>query len=423
MVDGEVGDAVEVDGGPSGDGAAHGGPAHGGRRRQRRPDTAAVRGGLRRTGEKETAEALFLTSGFTYDSAEEARATFAGELDRYRYSRAGNPTVAMLERRLAELEDAERGLAVASGMAAVHVALLSCTRAGSRIVASRSLFGSCLVILTDLLPRFGVTTELVDGTDLDEWERALARGADVAFFESPSNPMQELVDIAAVAERAHAVGATVVVDNAFLPPTVQHPLALGADLVTYSTTKHTDGHGRTLGGMVLGDADRITGQVVPWLRHTGPSLSPFNAWVQLSGLVTLPLRRDRAAASALELATWLEQQPGVTSVRHPFLPSHPQHDLARRQMTHGGSVVTLEVAGGTVAAFGVLDALELVDISNNFADARSLAVHPATTTHHRIGPGARAAAGITDGTIRLSVGLEDVEDLRDDLARALSTLR
>ena len=388
----------------------------------RRPATDAVRAGQRRSGFEETSEALYLTSGYVYDSADDARAAFAGETTRHRYTRVSNPTTAMLEERMAALEGAERGLAVASGMAAVNTALLSCVEQGSRIVASRGLFGSCLTIITELLPRFGVETTLVDGTDLDEWERALDGGADVAFFESPSNPMQELVDVAAVSELAHAAGATVVVDNAFLAPTIQHPLAMGADLVTYSTTKHSDGQGRTLGGMVLGDTERIVDHVLPWLRHTGPALSPFNAWVVLKGLETLPLRRDRMSATALTLATWLEEQPAVTSLRYPFLESHPQHDLARRQMSSGGSVVTFEVTGGTEGAFALLDAMELVDISNNFADAKSLAVHPATTTHHKIGPDARAAMGITDGTIRLSIGLEDPTDLQTDLDRALTAL-
>lgn len=388
----------------------------------RHRDTRAVRAGQARSGFKETSEALYLTSGYVYDDAEEARAAFAGELARHRYTRVSNPTTAMLEQRMAALEGAERGLAVASGMAAVHTALLACVQQGSRIVASGALFGSCLTILTELLPRFGVTAELVDPTDLDAWARALSTPADVVFYESPSNPMQQLVDMAAVNELAHAAGAKVVVDNAFLAPTIQHPLALGADLVTYSTTKHSDGQGRTLGGMVLGDEELVVEQVLPWLRHTGPALSPFNAWVVLKGLETLPLRRDRTCASALELAGWLEEQPAVTRVSYPFLPSHPQHDLARSQMSHGGSVVTLEVTGGTRGAFAFLDAMELVDISNNFADAKSLAVHPATTTHHKIGPEARASVGITDGTIRFSVGLEDVEDLRDDLARALAAV-
>ncbi len=388
----------------------------------RAPETDAVRAGLARSGFHETSEALYLTSGYVYETADEARAAFAGEVTRHRYTRVSNPTIAMLEQRMAALEGAERGLAVASGMAAVHTALLSCTRAGSRLVASRGLFGSCLTIVTELLPRFGVETVLVDGTDLDDWEQALAPGADVAFFEVSSNPMQELVDIAAVSELAHAADATVVVDNAFLAPTTVHPLDLGADLVTYSTTKHSDGQGRTLGGMILGSEQRIVDDVLPWLRHTGPALSPFNAWVVLKGLETLPLRRQRMAASALELATWLEQQPSVTSVRHPFLTSHPQHELARRQLGDGGSVVTFELAGGTPSAFAFLDAMQLIDISNNFADAKSMAVHPATTTHHKIGPEARAAMGITDDAVRLSIGLEDVEDLRTDLARALAAV-
>jgi O-succinylhomoserine sulfhydrylase len=386
------------------------------------PDTTAVRAGGARSGFHETSEALYLSSGYVYNTADEARAAFAGEIQRHRYGRVSNPTTAMLEQRMAALEGAERGLAVASGMAAVHTALLSCTQQGSRIVASRSLFGSCLTILTELLPRFGVETVLVDGTDLDAWEQALAPGAAVAFFETQSNPMQELVDIASVAELAHAAGAAVVVDNAFIAPTVVHPLSLGADLVTYSTTKHADGQGRTLGGMVLGSAERITNDVLPWLRHTGPTLSPFNAWVVLKGLETLPLRRDRMTASALDLAGWLEQQAPVTRVSYPYLPSHPQHELATRQMTGGGSVITFELAGGTTAAFAFLDAMRLIDISNNFADAKSMAVHPATTTHHKVGQQARAAMGITDGAIRLSIGLEDIEDLRADLEHALAQL-
>ncbi|WP_370328433.1 O-succinylhomoserine sulfhydrylase [Euzebya sp.] len=385
-----------------------------------RPDTAAVRGGLARSAFDETSEALFLNSGYVYATAAEAAAAFAGDIERHRYSRVSNPTVAMLTERVRQLEGAEAAWTTASGMAAVFYALLASVRAGDRVVAARSLFGSCTVVLDEILPRYGVTTDFVDGDDLGQWESALSTPAAAVFFESPSNPMQELVDIAAVCELAHAVGARVIVDNIFASPVFQRPLDLGADVVVYSTTKHMDGQGRTLGGVILGSAAFIDGEVQPLMRHTGPVLSPFNAWVVLKGLETLRLRVERMAATALDLAGWLESQPAVTWVRHPWLASHPQHDLARRQMTGGGTVVTFEVEGGTDRAFAVLDALDVVDISNNFADAKSLACHPATTTHHRIGPEGRAAVGITDGVIRLSVGLEDVEDLREDLARALS---
>lgn len=384
-----------------------------------RPDTRAVRAGLARSGFDETSEALFLTAGYVYASAEEARQAFAGEISRHRYSRVSNPTVAMLEERVRDLEGAEAGLAFATGMAAVFNALLACLRAGDRVVAARSLFGSCFVVVDELLPRFGVTTDLVDGDDLAQWEAALSTPAQAVFFETPANPTQELVDIAAVAELGHAAGATVVVDNIFASPLFQRPLELGADVVVYSTTKHMDGHGRTLGGVVLGSDEYVDEQLRPLLRHTGPSMSPFTAWVVLKSLDTLRLRVDHMAASALQLAAWLEEQQGVLRVLHPWLPSHPQHDLAVRQMSGGGTVISFELDGGTPRAFEVIDALELVDISNNFADTKSLVTHPTTTTHHRIGAEARARMGIPDGLVRLSVGLEDVEDLREDLDRAL----
>jgi O-succinylhomoserine sulfhydrylase len=383
------------------------------------PDTQAVRAGLTRSQHDETAEALFLTSGYVYANAAEAAAAFAGEIQRHRYSRVTNPTTAMLQERVRALEGAEAAWATASGMAAVFTSLLACLRAGDRVVAARALFGSCTVILEELLPRYGITTDWVDGHDLDQWAAALATPAQAVFFESPSNPMQELVDIAAVADLAHAAGATVIVDNIFASPVFQRPLDHGADVVVYSTTKHMDGQGRTLGGMILGSTAYIGEQVQPFMRHTGPVLSPFNAWVVLKSLETMRLRVERMADSSLQVARWLEAQADVTWVRHPWLPSHPQHELARRQMSGGGTVATFEVAGGRDRAFAVLDALEIVDISNNFADAKSLACHPATTTHHRIGAEAREAVGITDGTIRLSVGLEDPADLIGDLDRAL----
>jgi O-succinylhomoserine sulfhydrylase len=286
-------------------------------------------------------------------------------------------------------------------------------------VASRALFGSCFVILDELLPRWGIRCEFVDGHDLAQWEKALATPAQGVFFESPSNPMQDLVDVAAVCELAHAAGALVVVDNVFATPLLQKPFALGADVVVYSATKHIDGQGRVLGGAILGPKDYVEGDVQTLMRHTGPSMSPFNAWVLLKGLETLRLRVDHQCAVAARLAVWLEAQPRVRSVRYPFLPSHPQYELARRQMSAGGTVVTFEVEGGKDAAFGVLDALRIVDISNNLGDAKSLVTHPATTTHRRLTPQARADAGITDGVVRISVGLEDADDLLADLEQAL----
>ncbi len=384
------------------------------------PDTAAVRGGTERSGFGETSEALFLTSGYVYDSAAEAAAAFAGESDRFIYTRLGNPTVAMLEERLRLLEGAEGAWATASGMSAVFNALAATLRAGDRVVASRALFGSCFQVLDQILPRWDIRTDFVDGSDLDQWEQALSTPATAVFFESPSNPMQELIDIPAVCELAHAAGARVIVDNVFATPVLQRPLELGADVVVYSTTKHLDGHGRTLGGAILGSTGFLQEDLKPLMRHTGPTMSPFNAWVILKSLETLRLRVERQTASALEVAGWLEDHPDVQGVRYPMLPSHPQHDLARTQMTAGGSIVTLWVAGGTERAFEVLDALELIDISNNLGDAKSLATHPATTTHHRVGPEARAEMGITDGVIRISVGLEDPADLKADLDQALA---
>jgi O-succinylhomoserine sulfhydrylase len=388
--------------------------------RDLRPDTVAVRGGLRRTEFDETSEALFLTSGYVYTTAAEAEQAFAGDLDRYIYSRYANPTVAVFEDRLRQLEGAEAAWATASGMSAVFNALAALLRAGDRVVAARGLFGSCFQILDSILPRWGIETEFVDGHDLDQWERALATPARAVFFETPSNPMQEIIDIAAVTELAHAAGAQVVVDNVFATPVLQRPMELGADIVVYSATKHMDGQGRTLGGAILGSAAFMSEQLQPLMRHTGPSLSPFNAWVLLKGLETMRLRVEHQSTSALRLATWLDDHPGVEWVRYPLLDSHPQHELARAQMTMGGTIVTFSVEGGTARAFEILDGLALIDISNNLGDAKSLVTHPATTTHRRLGPEVRARMGVTDGVIRVSVGLEDVDDLLDDLDAALA---
>ncbi|HEX3005311.1 MAG TPA: O-succinylhomoserine sulfhydrylase [Angustibacter sp.] len=387
-----------------------------------RPDTLAVRGGLSRSEFDETAEALFLTSGFVYASAADAEAAFAGDVDRYVYSRYGNPTVRAFEERLRLIEGAPACFATASGMAAVWVALAALVKQGDRVVAARSLFGSCFVVLDEILRRFGVHTDFVDGADLEQWRAALSRPATAVFFESPSNPMQELVDVRAVCDLAHAAGATVVVDNVFATPVLQRPMDLGADVVVYSATKHIDGQGRTLGGAVLGPVDFIDGPVQNLMRHTGPSLSPFNAWVLTKGLETLSMRVRHMTASALSLAEHLEQHRRIRWVRYPFLSSHPQHELATEQMTGGGTVLTFEVDGGKQEAFRLLDSLRCIDISNNLGDSKSLVTHPATTTHRRLGPEGRAAVGITDGVVRLSVGLEDVADLRDDLDHALGAL-
>lgn len=388
-----------------------------------RPATRAVRGGLARTGFAETAEALFLTQGYVYASAAEAEAAFAEEIDHYVYSRYGNPTVTMFEERLRQIEGAEDCFATASGMAAVFSALLGELNAGDRIVASSALFGPCVVVLRDLLPRWGIRTTFVDGHDLDAWRGALAEPTNAVFFESPSNPMQDLIDIPAVCELAHEAGALVFVDNVFATPILQRPIELGADVVVYSATKHIDGQGRVLGGAVLGTGEFIRTRVEPIIRHTGPCISPFNAWVLGKSLETLALRVEASSRAALDIAVRLESHRRIASVRYPFLPSHPQHDLARRQMSGGGTVVTFTLAGadadGKRDAFAVLDALRLIDISNNLGDAKSLITHPATTTHRKLTDADRRAAGIMDGTVRLSVGLEDPEDLMEDLDQAL----
>lgn len=384
-----------------------------------RPDTLAIRGGLARSSFDETAEAIFLTSGFVYDSAEQAEAAFKEEIEKFIYSRYGNPTVAMFEERLRLLEGAEACFATASGMSAVFVALSALLGQGDRVVASRGLFGSCFVILDEILPRWGVETVFVDGPDLEQWRQALSEPTTAVFFETPSNPMQELVDMASVADLAHAAGAKVVVDNVFGTPVFSKPLQFGADVVVYSATKHIDGQGRTLGGAVLGTREFIDGPVKNLMRHTGPAMSPFNAWVLVKGLETLSLRVEKQAASALAVAQSLEAHPRVTRVVYPWLESHPQHELARRQMSGGGTVVTFEVDGGKAEAFAVMNALRIVDISNNLGDAKSMVTHPATTTHRRLSPEARAAVGITDGTVRISIGLEDPADLIEDLTVAL----
>ncbi|WP_336855768.1 O-succinylhomoserine sulfhydrylase [Sinomonas albida] len=386
-------------------------------------DTQAVRGGLDRTNFHETSEALFLNSGFVYESAEAAERAFTGEDERFVYSRYGNPTVATFQERLRLLEGTEACFATASGMSAVFTALGALLAAGDRVVAARSLFGSCFVILNEILPRWGVETVFVDGPDLDQWREALSTPTTAVFFESPSNPMQELVDVQAVSDLAHAAGATVVVDNVFATPILQRSLDFGADVIVHSGTKHIDGQGRVLGGAILGKKDFIDGPVKQLMRHTGPSLSAFNAWVLTKGLETLGLRVRHSSANALAIGEWLEAQPEVRWVKYPHLKSHPQYELARKQMSAGGTVLTFELnapeGGGKDAAFRLLNGLRVIDISNNLGDAKSLITHPATTTHRAMGAEGRAAIGLGDGVLRLSVGLEDVGDLVGDLERAL----
>jgi O-succinylhomoserine sulfhydrylase len=381
--------------------------------------TLLVRGGASRTAHQETSEALFLTSGFVYDDAAAAEAAFAADGARFVYSRYRNPTVAMFEERLRLVEGAAACRATASGMAAVFAALGCRLRAGQRLVSSRALFGSCHWIVSELLPRWGVETVLVDGRDLGAWEAALAGGAALAFCESPSNPTLEIVDLAAVARLTHRAGGLLVVDNVFATPLLQQPLALGGDVVVYSATKHIDGQGRCLGGAILGSEQFVKDDLGPFYRHTGPSLSPFNAWLLLKGLETLELRVDRQCRTAAAIAGYLETHPKIARVLYPGLASHPQHDLARRQMKAGGSLVAFEIGGGKEASFRFLDALRLVDISNNLGDSKSLVTHPATTTHARLTAEARAALGISDALVRFSAGLEAGSDLLADIEQAL----
>jgi O-succinylhomoserine sulfhydrylase len=382
------------------------------------PETLLVRGGLDRSPFGETAEALYLSSGFVYDSAEAAEARFKGEEPGFIYSRYGNPTVRMFEQRLALLEGAEACYGTSSGMAAVWAGLLAHLKAGDHLVASRVLFGSCVTILQTLLPRFGVETTLVDGADPTAWANAIRPNTKALFLETPANPTLALIDIAAIAEVAHGAGLRLVVDNALASPIVQNPTALGADTVIYSATKHIDGHGRCLGGAILASEAWLRQEFQPFLRHTGPALSPFNAWVLLKGLETLALRVEKASANALYLAEEIQAHRAVGRVFYPFLPSFPDYALARRQMRTGGTIIAFDL-GSKAAAFAFLNHLELIDISNNLGDNKSLATHPATTTHRTLGEAERAVAGITAGLVRLSVGLESPRDLGRDIGRAL----
>ena len=385
-----------------------------------RQRTRLVRGGQERSAFEETSEGLFLTSGYVYGTADEAEKAFKGDVERYMYSRYANPTVTMFEKRLAQLEGAEKCVATSSGMAAVFAALACQLQAGDRVVSSRALFGSCLYIIDEQLPKFGIETVLVDGTDLDQWKQALSQKTQCVFLETPSNPCLEIIDIRAVCDLAHEAGAKVIVDNVFATPVLQHPLELGADIIMYSATKHIDGQGRTMGGAILtSDMDFFEESLTPFFRHTGPTLSPFNAWVMVKGLETLDVRVARHCENALDVAEYLSGRKGITKVLYPGLESHPQHVLAMSQMSSGSTMVSFEIDGGKEAAFGFLNRLGLIDISNNLGDAKSLTTHPATTTHQRLSPEDRLAIGISDGLVRLSVGLEDVEDLKEDLDQAL----
>lgn len=384
-----------------------------------RTATRQVRGGLERSPFQETSEGLFMTSGYVYETAEEAEQAFKGEQQRYIYSRYANPTLSAFEQRLALIEGAKHCRATASGMAAVFAALISPLKAGDRVVAARALFGSCHFIVSELLPRYGIEYEFVDGTDLAQWEQALSRPTNCVFLETPSNPTLEIIDLPAVAALAHAAGARVVIDNVFATPILQNPLELGADVVVYSTTKHIDGQGRSLGGAILTNDDSLVDDILtPFLRHTGPALSPFNAWLLVKGLETLDLRVHKQCENAARIADTLTDLPGITRVLYPGRNDHPQYALANRQMSGGGTLVAFEVDGGRDEAFRFLNALSLIDISNNLGDAKSLITHPATTTHERVGPEERARMGIGDGLLRLSVGLEDAADLQEDVARA-----
>lgn len=387
-----------------------------------REATKLVHGGTLRSQFGETSEAIFLTQGFIYETMEAAEARFKGQDAGFIYSRFSNPTVAMFEERMCLLEGAEAARATASGMAAVTAALMGQVRAGDHVVAARALFGSCLYVVEELLPRFGVAATLVDGADLDQWRAAMRPQTKVLFLESPTNPCLDVYDIAAIAEIAHQNGATLVVDNVFATPMLQKPLQLGADCTVYSATKHIDGHGRCLGGVILATSAFIDKHIHNFLRQTGPALSPFNAWVMLKSLETLHLRVAQQVKGAERIADALAGHPNIRRVVYPGRADHPQAAIVHRQMTGGGTLVAFEIAGGKAAAFAFANALSIIAISNNLGDAKSLITHPATTTHQRLTPEAQAAMGISAGLVRLSVGLEDPDDLIEDLLQALGTL-
>jgi O-succinylhomoserine sulfhydrylase len=384
------------------------------------PDTQAIRAGLARSGFGETSEALYLSSGFTYDSAEQAVHSFTDEVDHFLYSRFANPTVAMFENRLAAIEGAEFCVGTGSGMSAMFASIACLVEAGDRVVASAAMFSSCYVVLSEFLPKWGVQVEFVRGNNPEDWQRALSQKTKAVFLETPTNPMLEVVDIAMVSEIAHQVGATVIVDNVMASPILQKPLQLGADVVMYSATKHIDGQGRVLGGAILGSFDYIQGFLNPFIRHTGPTLSAFNAWVLVKSLETLSLRVNRMNDNAALVADFLTQQSRIKSVNYPGLTSHPDYEITKRQMIGGGTTISFEFNGDTDSLFKVMDKLQVIDISNNLGDSKSLITHPASTTHRRLDPELRAEMGITDSVVRLSVGLEHSSDLIRDLDQAIN---
>ena len=384
------------------------------------PDTQAIRAGLARSGFGETSEALYLSSGFTYDSAEQAVHSFTDEVDHFLYSRFANPTVAMFENRLAAIEGAEFCVGTGSGMSAMFASVACFVEAGDRVVASAAMFSSCYVVLSEFLPKWGVQVEFVRGNNPEDWQRALSQKTKAVFLETPTNPMLEVVDIAMVSEIAHQVGATVIVDNVMASPILQKPLQLGADVVMYSATKHIDGQGRVLGGAILGSFDYIQGFLNPFIRHTGPTLSAFNAWVLVKSLETLSLRVNRMNDNAAVVADFLTKQSRIKSVNYPGLPTHPDYEITRRQMIGGGTTISFDFNGDTDSLFKVMDKLQVIDISNNLGDSKSLITHPASTTHRRLDPELRAQMGITDSVVRLSVGLEHSSDLIKDLDQAIN---
>jgi O-succinylhomoserine sulfhydrylase len=389
---------------------------------QLHPETLAVRAGLARSGFNETGEAMYLTSGFTYSSADEAAAAFSGDTDHFVYSRFNNPTVAMFENRMAALEGAEAAMATASGMAAMFAAVASVVAKGDRVVASFAMFSSCYVVLSEILPKWGVEVEFVHGNDQADWEKALSKPTKVVFVETPSNPMLEIIDLKMVSTLAHNAGAIVIVDNIMASPVLQKPLELGADVVMYSTTKHIDGQGRTLGGIVLGSQDYVSNYLEQFIRHTGPAMSPFTAWTVLKSLETLTMRVNRMNDSAFTIAKFLADHKLIKQIRYPFLAEHPGHEIAKSQMSGGGTTIGIELVQSSADVFKFLNALQVIDISNNLGDSKSLITHPASSTHRRVGEEIRAKMGISDSLVRLSVGLEHPTDLIQDLEQALAKI-
>ena len=398
-----------------------------GKKKNKGRETNLIHGGQKRSQFKETSEALYLTSGFIYEKAEDAEIAFKGESDDYMYSRFGNPTVDMFQERMALLEGMEDCRATATGMAAVFSSLMCQLKSGDRVVSSRALFGSCHYIITEILPRYGIEVILVDGVDMNQWETALKKKTKLIFLETPSNPTLEIIDLSTVSRLAHKVGAKVIVDNVFATPILQNPADFGADIVVYSATKHIDGHGRCLGGAVLGDTKFCQDTLKIFMRHTGPSLSPFNAWILLKSLETLPLRVNAQTKAAKEISNFLSEQKAVSNVIYPDLQSHPQYSIFKKQMKAGGTIVSFELnhssnQNGKKVAFKFQNSLDLIKISNNLGDCKSLVTHPATTTHQRLSKKERKRLSINDNLLRISVGLEDLDDLKEDLYLGLKKL-